>query len=103
MESDFKVGDAVVCVDASPCKEHPYPGAPFGLKQGGIFRIKDMYIGDDASVGLYLSGVDNEGEDAGETWEGYDAIRFKHLPKADDTFINQMRSLKPAKEKTRVR
>jgi hypothetical protein len=90
----FKVGDVVVCVnsDRAPMLKLQATYRVSGVNNWGICELDGAVYS-----GVLLFGVNINGYDA------IDARRFKHLPKADDTFINQMRSLKPAKEMTNVR
>lgn len=95
MSEEFKVGDVVVCVNDAGA-DHIRVGdigriTKIGSPRVCIFDYKIHAV-------LFFSNLQpNKGT------IGFAAGRFKHLPKADDTFINQMRSFKPAKEKTSVR
>jgi len=96
MSDEFKVGDVVVCVREP---EGPYYDG-WEPRIGGIYKVVDI-IPDGIDLGRMLINLAEDPTRDDET--GFEENAFKHLPKADDTFINQMRSLKPAKEKTNVR
>jgi len=83
----FKIGDVAVCIDAGENTKY--------IKNGAIYRVRAL-----KGPYLYLVGVHAV---SGSGQDGFRAHRFRHLPKADDTFINQMRSLKPAKDKANAR
>jgi len=90
VDNDFKVGDVVVCVDAEFAGGSDVNRDHVSLiNKGCIYKVSHVL---DGGVGLshvtypYHPNV-----------YGYKADRFRHLPKADDTFIQQMRSLKPAR------
>lgn len=89
--ADFKVGDVVVCVDGSPCRRAPYVGAPFSFKEGQIGRISRIHM-TDIGLGLEFPGH------PGKMGVGLHESRFRHLPKSDEQFTEQMRALKPRKE-----
>jgi len=94
MADEFKVGDVVVCIG----------GTGRYVPIGTIDRVTfvDWYDEEhsfdcQAGVGIDLLGHPAREHDA----EAWCSSAFRLLPKADDTFINQMRSLKPAKEKVK--
>ena len=91
----FKVGDVVVCVDDRINPSWPEDNQ---LKRGKVYRVTKVgkavvnHLIDKVSGSVHLAGINSSSP------HGFGSFRFKHLPKADDTFINQIRSLKPAKE-----
>lgn len=87
MSDFFKMGDVVVCVDAGNNTAY--------LANNAIYRVRAL-----KGPYLYLVGVHAF---SGSGQDGFSAHRFRHLPKADDTFIQQMRSLKPARAKESAR
>jgi len=95
MADEFQVGDLAVCVDDSPCRETPYPGCPFGLSKGAVFRVTAAWIDpEDGIQGLNLMGVRNEQDGL---FAGYSAHRFQKLPPASPEFISLIRSLSPGR------
>lgn len=94
MSDDLAPNDVVVCIDGSPCRDYPYPGAPFGVPEGSMHRVRDVWLdNDDVSLVISLSGIESEGMDDDIHWEGYDATRFRKLPPAEPEFISLIRSL----------
>lgn len=87
----FKIGDVVVCVDVSEFEGARCLHTGQNVKKGSTHKVTGFVVEKCGCLALTLGSVNGL------------PFRFKHLPKADDAFINQMRSLKPAKEKTRVR
>jgi len=83
----FKIGDVVVCVDARPTLRTTCP-----LIKGKLYRVECLSARTNSPI---LSGVKAAWEHDGFGWS---PNRFRHIPKADDTFIEQMRSLRPIKE-----
>ena len=89
MADDFKVGDVVVCVHEPDGEIN----VMWGPKVGQIYKIIQVFFWEG-----YL--LVNLAEDPfAVPFNGFEAFAFKHLSKADDTFIQQMRSLKPARTK----
>jgi len=96
MSDEFKVGDIVICTG----------GTGLRVKIGTIDRVTfvdwyDAKHSDDGEAGVGIDLLNNSAQAHGA--ESWCSNAFRLLPKADDTFINQMRSLKPAKEMTNVR
>lgn len=85
MKIDYDVGDVVVCVDDS--------GGLFDLpvvRFGQIERVSQIVECEGGGLGVELIGKTHP------DW-AYGAERFRKLPKADDTFTEQMRALRPHK------
>lgn len=87
----FAPGDVVVCVDAQPCEEGY---APPELTEGAHYTIFEVGFDQFDNPGVFLDELESRGF-AG----GYLAYRFRHIDKADDTFTEQMRALKPQRGK----
>jgi len=84
----FKIGDVVVCVDASPPQ---VGGAMIRLRLRHVYRISDVH-----SHGTVLVN-DEPPHVTGRRWGGWCSSRFRHLPKADNNFTASMRALRPLK------
>lgn len=99
MADEFKVGDVVVRVKIDRDID-PFHGRRMKSKgsipYGSMVRVADVIYFNE--VGLVI-----QGHPSGHPTGAWSHLGFKKLPKADDTFINQMRSLKPAKDKANVR
>jgi len=80
--ADFKIGDVVVCINASNL--HPLD-APGSIVRGRHYRVHGFAHDD----GIFPDGIRN--------WcgEGFRAHRFKKLAKASDEFTGQLRALRP--------
>ena len=90
--ADFKVGDVVVCVDDSPCTSAIHENkVPCPYRRGDIARVVGI-CPDPARNGISLS------DDKHAPHKYIVAYRFKHLPKADEQFTEEMRAIK---ERTR--
>jgi len=90
--SDFNVGDCVVCVDNGPSE---YGLTAEELRIGGIYRVTGLHTAregyrDAGKPGVLLGGVRSKGGSG-----SFGASRFRHLPKADEQFITEMRAIKP--------
>ena len=100
--ADFKVGDVVVCVDIAP-REGSGPAniaALENLRAGRTYRIS--LLGYDYTVGPYvkLHGVEDNPL-KNKIVRGFRCDRFRHLPKADEQFTEQMRRItERARERT---
>lgn len=90
----MRIGDLVACVDASPCRTYPYPGAPFGVELNSYWRVEDVWEDDgDGEIVIALSGIENEGVEGDVDWEGYEAARFRKVNPAEPEFISLIRGL----------
>lgn len=86
MQIDYDVGDCVVCVVCTPKMSE------YGMKKGAIHRVGEVF-----QCGTEL-GVKFKSIGHGSYW-GWKAEMFRKLPKASDEFTEQMRKLKPHKQK----
>lgn len=87
MQIDYDVGDVVVCISTPTCHSAYDIGK---VKKGAMYRVDRFVFGGQA---VHLCGID---------WtnpNGMWAHRFRKLPKASDEFTEQMRKLKPNKQK----
>lgn len=92
MKIDYDVGDVVVCVESTNLPaSNPLPP----MRRGEIGRV--AWIGEsyDRVAKRDDLGVALEGRNDG-LW-AYHARCFRKLPRADDTFTEQMRALRPHK------
>lgn len=84
MADDFQSGDVVVCVKS----DGRY------LRDRAVYRLTAVFsYGFD--VGVQVDGLDC----ARLGFDGIYAWRFRKLPKADDSFAEQMRKLKPTHDR----
>lgn len=90
MSGPFKVGDVVCCVDLSPIVQGF--GVSSRIKLGSVYRVSATFT-DGFGACVRLSCVTADTVNG-----GFLARRFRHLPKADDQFIQQMRAIKPVRE-----
>lgn len=51
---DWQVGDKAVCVDGSPCRVLPFPGAPFSIPEGAVHEVTGVADRGDGH-GLFLA------------------------------------------------
>jgi hypothetical protein len=94
MADDFQVGDVVVCVDDGPiiC-----PHDPIVIHDGSL-AAKRRSVGRIIAIQPGFGGVCMCNVVLTDGGAGVEA-RFRKLPKADDRFAEQMRALKPHREK----
>lgn len=90
MSGNFEVGDIVVCVDNAP-DEHCRKAFVLGL--GRVYRVAATgFCRGTPCVAFACHVGDNPG------WGlAFQSRRFRLLPKADDTFVAEMRALRPRK------
>ncbi len=82
--SGFREGDVVVCVDDSPCTvEGGEQVIPCPWQKGDVGRV----------VSIYLHGIELTPNKA--SFQYVAARRFRKLPKADDSFVAQIRACCP--------
>ena len=94
MQIDYDVGDCVVCVDAH--------SAPM-LRQGGMYRVSAITLVENCYADAGELGVSVEGVKPLPPYGDFHPRRFRKLPKASDEFTEQMRKLKPHKQKVEAR
>jgi len=88
--ADFKIGDVVVCVDASARKNtERHLKAVSRLREGAMYRVLNL----SPTNGLIISCPAAWAEDG----FGWKSDRFCHLPKAYSNFTASMRALRPLK------
>lgn len=95
MQIDYDVGDVVVCISSDgKGGDGVDPDCPLPfIAVGGFRRVRNIEPS--------FEGVEFEGC-YDEDW-CYDARSFRKLPKASDDFTEQMRKLKPHKQKVEAR
>jgi hypothetical protein len=85
---DIQAGDVVVCVNVDPA---PYWGPP-PLTLRAVYRVEDVLgIDDGDGVGIVIQGV------SAAPCLAFYSYRFKKLPKADESFTQQIRACRPIK------
>jgi hypothetical protein len=92
MADDFKAGEAVICIDAAPDAKDPRADL---LTEGRAYRVNTVGRTKDGELRLAFLCFPSSG---GRGW-AFCTHRFRKLPKADDRFAEQMRALKPHREK----
>lgn len=85
MSDDFQVGDVVVCVDD---KAQGYSGD--NVLRGRHYRIAS-FIKRHGITGCTLEGMNPD------PYLGYAIKRFRKLPRADESFTEQMRACRPTR------
>lgn len=88
--SDFQVGDVVVCVDDGPCGCGC--GDLMNFSIGQMDRIDRIWV---RSSGVYFDSPHFGTPSPNHPARGVAARRFRKLPKADDSFIQQILACKP--------
>lgn len=89
MQIDYDVGDVIV----------KHIGSHL-LAAGTMSKCKALIdFKDGEGVRLFLDGESVRGEDWDGDFFGWDPASWKKLPKASDEFTEQMRNLKPHKQK----
>lgn len=86
MSDHFKVGDKVVCVDAS-VRNPRFADHASRIRRGAIYKIEGK--------GKWGTGVKLHGIPLNHSGGGYAHDRFCLLPPADEEFTRQMRAIKP--------
>jgi len=97
MSDDFRVGDVIVCVDASPYLVN----TPWHLQQLSKLRVGALYraAGFDRDGDLIdLGTVRYEPDPHPLSLGAFGTHRFRSLPKADEQFTADMRACKPKRE-----
>ncbi len=92
MSDDFQVGDVVVCVHASsPACSYSTPP-----EKGRHYRVTGVIRARCAKTKRPVQGVE-VAELSATPFSAFHELFFRKLPKADETFTEQMRSLRPHK------
>lgn len=89
MKDEFQVGDVVVCVNAKPARNPIVPIAQL-LREGAMYRIAGLPVGNNGEVGLCLDGVAIPVPMVGFAYD-----RFRKLPRAEEDFTLRIRACRP--------
>lgn len=92
MADEFQPGDVVVCVDPDTPAAIGWRG-PSQLRLGASYRVATVFV-DSWGLCCTVRGVVADTVNG-----GFLCRRFRKLPKADDSFIEQMRKLKRAHDR----
>jgi|GEM_PF-2910936 len=94
--SGFEIGEVVVCVDNGPGINPAsvyIDGLPTPLVLGRFYKITGFVVAPDKSLGVLIDNMPPERTIGGPV--GWQATRFRKLPRADAEFTAQMRACKP--------
>jgi hypothetical protein len=92
--SGFQVGDVVVCVDASPCRNRVL-SPTVTLRRGKLFRVTGMTPAQGNSFYVLLNDEPPHLIEGYVFRGGWDDRRFCKIDRADEHFTETIRACKP--------
>lgn len=94
----FQPGDVVVCIDARAAYGWASGQVDVGLVEGHHYRVRCVvaHMDCDGTYGIEVEGVNLLARE--DFYPAFAHTRFRKIDAADESFIAEMRALKPVKQ-----